>query len=198
MLFTNFLSYAPTQDKDAVRGVFYRLWDRYQESHRYYHTVAHLYSGLKVHSDLCPNTSLTPIEFFAWSYHDSVYDTTLSDNEQKSADVFMRDAPILGFSMEDIDQVTRLILATNVSEEPISIINDIDLSGLGSEPKVYDVYTEQIRKEYQWVEPEIWAKGRSAVLRQLLKRERLYITPEFNSKFLTQAIENMNRELLSL
>jgi predicted metal-dependent HD superfamily phosphohydrolase len=191
-----FLSHT-TAKRVVAQEVLNRLKDRYKEPHRHYHTLAHIENGLKVHSELC-SQPLQPLEFFAWVYHDAVYDTTQSDNEQKSAEVFMRDAKTLGFSMEDSDRVTKLILATAPSAEPLSVINDIDLIVLGAEPKVYDRYVKNIRKEYNWVEPEVWRKGRTAVLRQILKRPALYITEPFIEKFTLQAIENMSRELLSL
>jgi predicted metal-dependent HD superfamily phosphohydrolase len=196
-LFTaEFLSRTPGK-KIVAQEVLTKLKERYREPHRHYHTLAHIENGLRVYNELC-FTPLLPLEFFAWAYHDAVYDTTQSDNEQKSAEVFMRDAKALGFSMEDSDRVTQLILSTNPSAEPLSVINDIDLTGLGADPAVYDLNTANIRKEYNWVEPEVWRKGRTAVLRQILKRPDLYITEPFISKYTLQAIENMSRELISL
>jgi predicted metal-dependent HD superfamily phosphohydrolase len=183
--------------KSVAQEVLTKLKERYREPHRHYHTLAHIENGLRVYNELC-SKPLLPLEFFAWAYHDAVYDTTQSDNEQRSAEVFMRDAATLGFSMEDSDRVTNLILATAPSAEPLSVINDIDLIVLGAEPAVYDKYVTDIRKEYHWVEPEVWRKGRTAVLRQILKREALYITEPFITNFTLQAIENMSRELQSL
>jgi predicted metal-dependent HD superfamily phosphohydrolase len=192
-----FLSYAPSKDKEGVSRVLGNLEKLYCEPGRYYHTLDHVQNGLKVHHELC-TTPLSPIEFFAWMYHDAVYDTTASDNEQKSALVFMRDASSLGVSVDDSDRVVQLILATDPSAVPLSIINDMDLAGLGAESKVYDLNTANIRKEYNWVEPDVWNKGRRAVLLQLLQRPELYITEPFISKFTLPAIDNMSRELFSL
>lgn len=192
-----FLLDSPTKDKKAVGGVFSSLITRYEESGRYYHVLEHLSKGLKVYYQLF-NEPLPPLEFFAWMYHDAVYETTRSDNEAQSATVFMHDAPTLGFSMDDVDYVTRLILATDPSEEPLSVINDMDLAELGAEPDVFDANTANIRKEYDWVEPEVWRKGRIAVLVQLAKRGRLYITKPFADKFTDQAAENLKRAILKL
>ncbi len=173
------------------------LVERYNEPHRYYHTLAHIDYGLKVYKELMAEP-LPVLEFFAWAYHDAVYDSTQSDNEQRSADVFMRDALNWGFPMSSCDRVTELILATHPSAEPISVVNDIDLSILGAAPELYDTYVQQIRKEYSWVEPEVWRKGRTAVLKQLMHRSKLYITPEFEGAFTLPAIENISRELETL
>lgn len=199
MFTAEFLSNALSPDKAAVQEVLNRLTARYLEpkESRYYHTLGHINYGLKVYKELF-TIPLTPVKFFAWAFHDSVYDSRMSDNEQRSADLLMREAPVLGLSMDESDEAGKYIIATHPSAEPINIINDIDLAILGSEPEAYNMYVEHIRKEYSWVEPEVWKAGRTGVLRQLLKRERLYISPEFDARFSAQAIENMKLELLSL
>jgi predicted metal-dependent HD superfamily phosphohydrolase len=194
-----FLLNAPAKDKLAVTEVFNRLIERYKEPSRHYHTLEHILNGFKVYYQLFALTEQLPVlEFFAWMYHDAVYDTTQSDNEAKSAEVFMRDAPMLGFTMEDVDKVTQLILATEPSAEPLSVINDMDLAELGADPAVFDANTDNIRKEYYWVEPKVWRKGRIAVLSQILKRENLYVTKPFSDKFSNQAVENLKRAITNL
>ena len=188
---------SPTKDRIAKSIAFSNLIARYDDPSRHYHTLEHLSRGLKVYYQLF-NKALPPLEFFAWLYHDAVYETTRSDNEAQSAAVFMHDAPTLGFSMDDVDQITRFILATDPSVEPISVLNDIDLAELGAAPDVFDRNTDNIRKEYDWVSEEVWRKGRIAVLTQLLKREKLYITQPFSDKFLQQAQENLKREIAEL
>lgn len=193
-----FLELAPTADKSTVQDIFNWLVERYMEPHRFYHTLQHIQGGLKVYSQLFPTTPLSRTKFFAWAYHDSVYDTKASDNEERSAGVFLRDASHLGFSMAESDEIATYIIATNPSATPISVVNDIDLAELGAPPEIFDRNTENILKEYDWVEPEVWKKGRTAVLRQLLMRPQLYITAPFIAKFTQPAIENMKRALIQL
>jgi predicted metal-dependent HD superfamily phosphohydrolase len=130
--------------------------------------------------------------------HDSVYDSRASDNEERSGILWMRDAAALGFSTEEAEQGNEYILATHPSATPISVLNDMDLAELGAPPEVFDQNTENIRKEYRWVEPEVWRSGRQAILTQFLHRDKLYITPEFADKFTLPAIENLKRAVLKL
>lgn len=198
LLQDGFLKLAPTSDKLAVQEILDRLTERYLEPHRFYHTLQHIEGGLEVYSEMFPTTPLPATKFFAWAYHDSVYDTKASDNEERSAGIFLRDASNLGFSMAESDEIATYIIATDPSAAPISVVNDIDLAGLGASPEVFDRNTENILKEYNWVEPEVWRKGRTAVLRQLLMRSQLYITAPFIAKFTQPAIENMKRALIIL
>lgn len=198
ILTAEFLKQAPIKNKQVVQSILDKLLERMCEPGRYYHTLSHLETGLKIYSSLF-STPLNPIEFFAWAYHDSVYDPTRSDNEENSAIIWWRDAHTLGFSLAEADKGASLILATDLSMEPLSVINDMDLAELGASPEKFDANSEKIRKEYQWVEPEVWRKGRIAVLTQLLKRgNKLYITKPFVDKFTNQAQENLKRAIDNL
>jgi len=197
MLTAEFLRQAPNKNKQVVQEILDKLLERYREPQRHYHVVPHLEKGLEVYYSLF-STPLKPVEFFAWAYHDSVYDSTRSDNEENSAIIWWRDAHTLGFSLAEADEGATLIIATDPSAEPLSVINDMDLAELGAAPDVFDANTEKIRKEYHWVEPEVWRKGRIAVLAQLLKRDKLYITHPFADKFAAQAKENLQRAIEKL
>jgi predicted metal-dependent HD superfamily phosphohydrolase len=193
----DFVMSAPQPDKQLVQDIFNKLADRYEEPGRHYHTLSHIQNGLRVYYQLF-NRVLEPTMLFPWMYHDSVYDSRASDNEQRSGVLWMRDAKALGFSTEDAEQGNSYILATDPSAEPISVLNDMDLAELGATPEVFDSNTDNIRKEYDWVEPEVWRKGRIAVLAQFLKRDRLYITQPFADKFTDPAIDNLKRAIIKL
>ena len=197
LLQDEFLRQAPATNKWEMQNLLNRLIERYHEPHRYYHTLRHIERGLEVYSSLF-STPLTRTQLFAWAYHDAVYDTKASDNEERSAGVFLKDAPALGFTMDEADETVAYILATDPSKQPISVINDIDLAELGASPEIFDQNTDNIRLEYDWVEPEVWRKGRTAVLRQFLMRSQLYLTPPFIAKFTMPAIENLKRALIRL
>jgi predicted metal-dependent HD superfamily phosphohydrolase len=193
-----FLRQAPIKNKQTVQEILDRLLERYAEPWRHYHTLPHIQKGLEVYYSLF-SKPLEPLKFFAWAYHDSVYDSTRSDNEENSAILWWRDAHTLGFSLAEADEGSTLIIATDPSAEPLSVINDMDLAELGASPEVFDANTEKIRKEYHWVEPEVWRKGRIAVLAQLLKRgDKLYLTQPFADKFGEQAKENLKRAIEKL
>ena len=192
-----FIHQAPSTDKSAVQECLVRLIDRYNEPHRFYHNLNHIESGLKTYHELF-SEPLDPVLFFSWAYHDAVYDSKRSDNEKLSADIWWRDAHTLGFIMDQADSGVAFIRATDPSNPALSVINDIDLSGLGASPEVFNQNTDNIRKEYYWVEPEVWRKGRIAVLMQFLRRDSLYLTEPFAEKFTDQAIDNLKNAILKL
>jgi predicted metal-dependent HD superfamily phosphohydrolase len=197
-LVEDFIVNAPNPDKEVVRAVLQRLIERYREPHRHYHTLEHIENGLKTYRELHNGFRLSGISFYAWVYHDAVYDSTASDNERQSAIVWMRDALLLGFTVDEAEKGVPLILATDPSVEPISVLNDIDLAELGAEPERFHQNTFNIRKEYDWVSEEQWRTGRTAILRQFLQRPQLYITRAFQEKFTAQAIENLKSALVLL
>ena len=197
MLRGMFLLDSPSKDKEIVNEIFSRLVARYEEPHRHYHTLPHINKGLEVYYHLF-QTPLEPVKFFSWAYHDSVYDSTRSDNEELSAQLWWKDAHTLGFTTEQADEGVAYIRATDPSATPISVLNDMDLAELGASPEVFDSNTDKIRKEYHWVEPEVWRKGRIAILNQFLKRDKLYLTQPFAEAFETQARENLKRAIAKL
>src|SRR5208337_81340 len=168
--FTDFVRMAPSAGRgcphDIKLGyVMKSLAARYIEPQRHYHTLGHITRGLNDYFKFFDK--MDPITFFAWTYHDSVYDPQASDNEARSAMVFERDNPELGFSTDDADKIVSLILSTTHTTHT-NLVTDIDLAGLGSSPEQYDENTRLIRMEYNFVPDDAWRQGRAAFLRTFL------------------------------
>jgi len=168
------------------------LMHRYLEPHRHYHTLGHIQFGFSEYFKFFDK--MDPVTFFAWAYHDAVYDPTRDDNEARSAMVFERDNPVLGFDVEDTDKIVSLILSTDHTEHT-NIVTDIDLAGLGLPAEQYDDNTRLIRIEYNFANDEMWKAGRTAFLKRFLARPQLYFSPQFAGAYTLQARENMQREL---
>lgn len=62
----------------------------------------------------------------------------------------------------------------------------------------YDVYSKQIREEYNCYSWEEYRNGRMAVMRGFLNRERLYFSDYFHQKYEVRARNNIEREVRSL
>jgi predicted metal-dependent HD superfamily phosphohydrolase len=86
----------------------------------------------------------------------------------------------------------KVILNENLDN---SYLLDIDLSILGSDWSSYQKYILNIRKEYAVYPNFIYKKGRKKVLQNFLDRETLYFTESFQSKFETQARQNILKEI---
>lgn len=170
---------------------FSQLIAAYSSSDRYYHNLDHLYQVLCTIEQLHPTHSLT-LNVAAW-FHDAVYDTHATDNEEKSATLaeeILRGQNLL------IPQVRRLILSTKTHQafdSESEILLDADLAILSSEQ--YENYATAIRQEYFWVGEEDYRIGRSRILESFLTRDCIYYRmPERDQR----ARENLRSELRRL
>lgn len=178
---------------------FERLKHSYSAPDRHYHNLQHLDECL-TEWDAVRNRAQDPDagELALW-FHDAVYDSRASDNESRSADWADQCLAEAGL---DRPSVRNLILATRLHETHLDAdagwMVDVDLSILGREESRFWEYERQIRAEYAWVPAEVFAAKRAEVLRRFLKRERLYATPEFSSRFEAQARQNLTASLAQL
>jgi predicted metal-dependent HD superfamily phosphohydrolase len=136
-------------------------------------------------------------------FHDVVYDSRASDNEERSAAHARNVLGPLGCPEPLLDEITRLILLTRkhetTADDPAGqVLLDADLAILGAGEEEYDRYARAIRREYAWVDEESYRDGRGKVLRAFLDRPRLYFTPTLLDRLERQARDNLRRELETL
>ena len=190
--FTSFVRMAPG---NPTHSLMKSLAARYLEPQRHYHTLGHITHGLTEYFKFFDK--MEPTVFFAWLYHDSVYDPLRDDNEARSAMLFETDNHEIGFNVDDADKIVSLILSTTHTEHT-NIVTDIDLAGLGADPDQYDENCRLIRMEFCFASDEMWRAGRSAFLKAFLARPQLYFSPQFAGAYTLSAQENMQRELAKL
>ena len=156
----------------------------YAKTDRYYHNTDHIEACLD-HLYTLEDYTVYPreVELAIW-FHDAVYDPLSNDNELNSAQWA---GSFLGknrVSREVIARVVGLIKATrhtgSVQTQDESILVDIDLSVLGSDPGTYDAFETGIRKEYEKVPIVIYNEERAKVLDGFLQRSRIYLNGAFD------------------
>ena len=136
----------------ADRSVFEQLLARYAEPWRAYHTLQHVHACLH-HMDGAHHLSQRPaeIELALW-FHDAIYDTHRSDNEELSARWAHNHTLEQGLSADTAVRVRDLILVTKHDVLPgdteAALMVDIDLAILGQPAPQFDLYETQIRQEY--------------------------------------------------
>jgi len=170
-------------DLPPCEETWHELVAAYGQKHRYYHTGAHVDACLR-HLDACVQALDRPreVELALW-FHDAIYNPLSSKNEQKSADwartfLVRHGAPIDATArVVELVMVTRHDAPTRTNDE--SFLVDIDLSILGAEPAVYDVFEQAIRREYRHVPAALYRAGRARLLEQFLARPRIYANPAF-------------------
>ena len=154
------------------------LLNRWGEPHRRYHDRRHLLQTLEaLHRLDCRDR---PVLLAAW-FHDAVYDGVPGSDEEASAALAEELLPAAGIGSSEVAETARLVRLT-AGHEPGpgdhrgALLCDADLAVLGRDPDSYDRYAADIRLEYRHVDDASFRAGRSAVLRTLLGRERLFHT----------------------
>lgn len=183
----------------APAGLLERLLNAWREPQRHYHTLQHLTECLALFDEL-RDQAQRPAEIeLALSFHDAVYDVRAHDNEARSArwaDEALRAA---GLGPDRVQRIHDLIMATCHGAAPASpnpdaaLLTDIDLAILGAPEPRFAEYERQIRAEYAWVAPELYAVKRRAVLRGFLDRDAIYTTPVLRHRLERQARHNLAR-----
>lgn len=175
---------------------------RHNEPHRAYHTFEHIEECLATF-DAAYQLADHPAEIAAaiW-FHDAVYDTRASDNEEQSAslaDVRLADA---GVEPSIRQRIVRLIVATKHTSPPggtdEALLVDVDLHILAAGSERYAEYERQIRREYDWVPDEVFSQERAKILTRFLERPRIFTTDWFFDRMESAARHNLTASIQSL
>lgn len=177
---TDLRALAPWVDAAIVDELWDDLVARHAEPGRRYHTLRH--AALVRHDAVelaeAGGIDEAVLTVAAW-YHDAVYDGRPGEDEAASADLA---AWVLGrIDRPDLaDRVEALVLTT-VDHRPAdpgaAVLVDADLAVLAGTPLDYERYRRRVRAEYAHVDDDDWRRGRAAVLRSLLGRNRLFHSP---------------------
>ena len=184
------------------QATWQQLASRYNEPHRHYHTLDHVAACLNW-LDQYHHLAADPlcIELALWA-HDVIYDPHAADNEARSADWFAQQFADSTLTNAQRNRVHALILATIHPHPPtdpnMALLQDIDLSILGADAKLYDRYEGWIRQEYDFVPEAAFRKGRSAVLQSFQDQDVIYHTADLREKLELPARENLSRALENL
>lgn len=121
--------------------------------------------------------------------------------------MFQEFATATGVSERLSDSVIALILATithslssseahGASHKDLTFFLDIDMSILASEAVDYDTYAANIRKEYRHYGDSAYKSGRTSILRNFLKSNRIYTSEIFKDSGMEErAMSNIKREI---
>lgn len=190
---------------------------RHGEPHRRYHGVRHVRWVVRHVLDLARRLESRHVALDDLSavvaaafFHDAVYDPTRNDNERASGRLAARALADLGWPSERVASVVAMIEATAAhaddsrpdsgrgSRLDTAVLLAADLGVLASEPARYADYVRGVRDEYARVDDAGWRSGRTAVLRGLLARDRLF-APELGlTDWEQRARANITAELAAL
>lgn len=180
--------------------IFKEIRERHSEPWRYYHTLYHVSHILLLLEWAEPGFRRYPAMSFAAWFHDIVYDTHRKDNEEQSAVLAMRILEKLKVPHGVRSKTVRLIRNTantgRLSEDyEMRIFHDTDLGILGVSREDYLSYAANIRKEYDWVEEDVYRDRRRRFLKGVLACDPIYHVQKFRAEFESPARENIRMEI---
>jgi predicted metal-dependent HD superfamily phosphohydrolase len=190
-----------TTDNHQQLTLWNEIENNYSSPNRHYHNVTHLEALLNeliVHKTKFASWDTI---VFAIAYHDIVYNTLKSNNEERSADVAIKRLTTISFPFQSMEWCGKLIQATKKHEPAdyeTNLFTDADLSILGSDPLTYNEYAKKIRREYSIYPDIVYNPGRKKVLLHFLEMKTIFKTNEFSDKYELSAKTNIQSELNSL
>jgi predicted metal-dependent HD superfamily phosphohydrolase len=178
------------------------LINLYSLPERFYHNLSHIADCHLIFDRARPlATHPEEIELAIW-FHDAIYDTRSSNNEQRSAEWAKSVIHQAGLSPELAERLARMILATchhgEVQDNDAQILVDVDLAILGREKEVFWQYEENIRQEYAWVPADLFRQKRLEILRGFLNRPHIYHLEAYREKFEETARVNLAQAIACL
>jgi predicted metal-dependent HD superfamily phosphohydrolase len=190
-------------DNDRVRN---ELWTEieknYSSKKRHYHTLEHLDNLLSQLTEVKSEIQNWETILFTLFYHDIIYNSIKSDNEEKSAELAEKRMKQISVSKDKIELCKKQILATKShirsTDNDTNYFTDADLSVLGQNWETYLLYYKNVRKEYSIYPALVYNPGRKKVLNHFLSMARIFKTDFFYNKFETQAKLNLQQEIESL
>ncbi len=187
-------------DNDSLKK---ELWSEieanYSRENRHYHTLEHLENLLIQLTKVKAEIKNWDTILFTLYYHDIIYDSLKSDNEEKSAQLAEKRMNQISVDKNSIELCVNQILATKShlasSNRDINFFIDADLSILGQPWATYLVYCKNIRQEYSSYPDLVYNPGRKKVLNHFLHMERIFKTDIFHLQYENQAKLNLRLEI---
>jgi len=187
-----------TSDAQTANRVYRVLHDHYSQPWRRYHTGAHLVHCFKyfdLASHLMDNADA--VEMALW-FHDVIYDAQASDNEKKSAELFMElSENVLADNFRR--QVHGLIMITEHCNPPdhgdACYMVDIDLSSFSLPWDEFEADSRNVRAEFLHLSEEDYNRRQFRFLKRLMDRPYFYNSEFFRARCERQARSNLTRRL---
>jgi predicted metal-dependent HD superfamily phosphohydrolase len=180
------------------------LWTEIEKNYsgkkRYHHTLQHLDNLFAQLTEVKGEIQNWETILFTLYYHDIIYNSLKSDNEEKSAELAEKRMEQISVSKDTIELCKNQILATKSHIKSVdsdtNYFTDADLSVLGSSWETYTLYYKNVRKEYSIYPDFVYNSGRKKVLNHFLAMDRIFKTDFFYNKFELQAKQNLQKETL--
>ena len=182
----------------------YKHWEDLEKAYttklRQYHNLRHIEAMISSFEKYKEELEFPNEVLYSIFYHDIIYKTTRKDNEEKSAEYALKILPknttLNRVLIYDMISATKLHQKNDIND--INWLIDFDLKILASDYSSFEIYTQQIRKEYKIYPDILYKPGRKKALKHFLENEFIFQTKTFRSKYETQARTNIQKEIKTL
>lgn len=182
---------------NEIQKNWFDLEKAYSNKSRHYHNLTHIKDMILSFETYLDKFQKPNEILFSIFYHDYIYNSRKKDNELKSAQYALSVLPEnISF---DRQLVFDTICATQQHQhnaiEDINWLIDFDLKILARDWEDYQVYFEQIRKEYRIYPDLLYKPGRAKALKHFLENESIFQTDEFRNLYEEKARMNIQKEI---
>jgi predicted metal-dependent HD superfamily phosphohydrolase len=188
-----------TDNDRLTNELWTEIEKNYSSKKRHYHTLQHLDNLLAQLTEVKGEIRNWETILFTLYYHDIIYNSLKSDNEEKSAELAEKRMKQMSVSNETIELCKNQILATKShiksADSDTNYFTDADLSVLGQSWETFTLYYKNVRKEYSIYPDFVYNPGRKKVLNHFLSMDRIFKTDYFHNKFEIQAKQNLQKEI---
>jgi predicted metal-dependent HD superfamily phosphohydrolase len=185
----------------AHEEMYAKLCECYKEPCRFYHVLGHIGHCLDLFEYVRPYARDPLALGLAIWFHDAVYRAGNSDNERKSAELFLDFAEQVKLPVRQSECVARMITATthkakDVYHHPDAyLLLDLDLSSLGLSSVRFDRNSRELISEMHCERVENPEEKQRMFLQMLAERSRIYYTKYFRTFLEPSAQANISRTL---
>ncbi len=182
----------------SARTAYQRLRSAYMESHRHYHSIAHIQDCMHSLDTVREALDDPDAVELALYFHDAVYRIGAADNEARSADMA---ASLLRHGMDDarLERIQTLILDTRHNGAASSVdgqyLADVDLCAFGRPWAQFALDLPLLRAEAPHLSDETFHRGRNGFLRRFIERGYIFQSPLFRQRHEAQARANVLQAL---
>ncbi|TAA38479.1 HD domain-containing protein [Pseudoxanthomonas winnipegensis] len=180
------------------------LEQAYATPPRAYHSIDHVQEVLRQFDAVAQGPGWRQPREVQWAalYHDAIYVAGRGDNEARSAQLAQAHLEQWPQPGVDVARVVELIeltarhgaLSPGDVDAEAALFLDCDMAILGAAPEVFDAYDRGIASEYAGVVPGfIFRRKRRQFLKDLLQRERIYLSDFFHARLDAAARANLRR-----
>lgn len=191
-----------TNNNQLINELWTEVETHYSDKNRHYHTLQHLDKLLVQLTEVKDAIHNWETILFTLYYHDIIYKSLNSDNEEKSATLAEKRMKQISVPDDMIVLCKKQILATKThlssTESDTNYFTDADLSILGQDWETYSLYYKNVRKEYIIYPDLVYNPGRKKVLNHFLTMDRIFKTNFFYDRFEVQAKRNLQKEIALL